>query len=69
MNYPFVFSSLPDDAEVTSIQVKCYGATESTTESARHADIELYCGDELKSTRQSFTSTSNGTITISDPGT
>ena len=69
MNYPFVFSSLPADAEITSVQVKCYGATESTSESARHADIELYCGDELKSTRQSFTSTSNGTITISDPGT
>lgn len=69
MNYPFVFSSLPNDAEITSVQVKCYGATESTTESARHADIELYSGNELKSTRQSFTSTSNGTITISDPGT
>ena len=69
MNYPFVFSSLPADAEITSVQVKCYGATESTSESARHADLELYSGDELKSTRQSFTSTSNGTITISDPGT
>ena len=68
MNYPFVFSNLPEDAEVTSISVKCYGATESTSETARHADIELYCGNELKSTLQSFTSTSNGTITISDPG-
>lgn len=68
MNYPFVFSNLPEDAEVTSVSVKCYGATESTSESASHADIELYCGDELKSTLQRFTSTSNGTITISDPG-
>lgn len=68
MNYPFVFSNLPQDAEVTSVSVKCYGATESTSETARHADIELYCGNELKSTLQSFTSTSNGTITISDPG-
>lgn len=68
MNYPFVFSNLPQDAEVTSVSVKCYGATESTSETARHADIELYCGNELKSTLQSFTSTSNGTITINNPG-
>lgn len=68
MNYPFVFSSLPSDAEITAVEVKCYGAAESTSESARHADIELYCGNELKSVRQSFTSTSNGTITISSPG-
>lgn len=68
MNYPFVFSDLPEDAEITSVQVKCYGAAESTSETARHADVELYCGNELKSVRQSFTSTSNGTITISSPG-
>lgn len=69
MNYPFDFSSLPADAEVTSIEVKCYGATESTTETARHADIALYSGNELKSVSQSFTSTSNSTITINNPGT
>lgn len=69
MNYPFDFSGLPNDAEVTAVEVKCYGATESTSDSARHADVELYCGSELKSTRQSFTSTSNQTITINDPGT
>lgn len=68
MNYPFDFSALPNDAEVTAVEVKCYGATESTSESARHADIELYCGNELKSVLQSFTSTQNGTITISNPG-
>ncbi len=68
MNYPFNFSSLPEDAEITSIEVKCYGAAESISETARHADIELYCGNELKSTLQSFTSTSNSTITINNPG-
>ena len=68
MNYPFDFSNLPLDAEVTSIEVKCYGAIESTSQSASHADIELYCGDELKSVSQKFTSTQNGTITISNPG-
>ena len=68
MNYPFDFSDLPNDAEVTSVEVKCYGATESTTETARHADVSLWCGNEQKGTTQSFTSTSNSTITINDPG-
>lgn len=68
MNYPFSFSSLPDDAEVTAVEVKCYGAAESTSESARHADVSLWCGNEQKGTTQQFTSTSNTTMTISDPG-
>lgn len=68
MNYPFDFSSLPDDAEVTAVEVKCYGAAESTSESARHADVSLWCGNEQKGTTQQFTSTSNSTMTISDPG-
>ena len=68
MNYPFDFSGLPNDAEVTAVEVKCYGAAESTTETARHADISLWCGSTQKGTTQSFTSTSNSTITINDPG-
>ena len=68
MNYPFDFSSLPSDAEITAVEVKCYGAAESTTETARHADISLWCGSTQKGTTQSFTSTSNSTITINDPG-
>ena len=69
MNYPFDFSSLPSDAEITAVEVKCYGATESTSETARHADVSLWCGNTQKGTTQAFTSTSNSTITISDPGT
>jgi len=68
MNYPFDFSSLPVDAEVTSVEVKAYGATESTSETARHADVSLWCGDEQKGTTQQFSSTSNSTMTLSDPG-
>lgn len=68
MNYPFDFSNLPDDAEVTAVEVKCYGAAESTSETARHADVSLWCGNEQKGTTQQFTSTSNTTMTISDPG-
>ena len=68
MNYPFDFSSLPADAEVTAVEVKCYGAAESTTETARHADVSLWCGNEQKGTTQQFSSTSNTTMTINDPG-
>lgn len=68
MNYPFDFSSLPADAEVTAVEVKAYGAAESTSESARHADVSLWCGSEQKGTTQQFSSTSNTTMTISDPG-
>ena len=68
MNYPFDFSSLPADAEVTAVEVKCYGAAESTTETARHADVSLWCGNEQKGATQQFSNTSNGTMTINDPG-
>lgn len=69
MNYPFDFSSLPADAEVTAVEVKAYGAAESTSETARHADVSLWCGNTQKGTTQAFSSTSNSTMTISDPGT
>ena len=68
MNYPFDFSSLPSDAEVTAVEVKVYGAAESTSETARHADVSLWCGNTQKGTTQQFSSTSNTTMTISDPG-
>lgn len=68
MNYPFDFSGLPSDAEVTAVEVKCYGAAESTSETARHADVSLWCGNEQKGTTQAFSSTSNTTMTIDDPG-
>ena len=68
MNYPFSFSNLPADAEITAVEVKCYGAIEDTSQSASHADISLWCGNTQKGTMQQFTSTSNSTITINDPG-
>ena len=68
--YTFDFSSIPADAMIDSIEVKCYGACESTTHDSTHkANITLYSGNTLKSTEQYFTSTSNATITISSPGT
>ena len=68
--YTFSFSSIPNNAIIDDITVQCYGACESTTHDSTHkANITLYTGNTLKSTEQYFTSTSNQTITISNPGT
>ncbi len=68
-DFVFDFSSIPAGSTINSVQVKCYGATESTTESTAHSDIVLYSGTTQKSTSQKFTSTTNSIITISSPGT
>lgn len=68
--YTFDFSEIPSNATVTDVEVKCYGACESTTHDSTHkANITLYSGSTLKSTEQYFTSTSNSIITIDNPGT
>lgn len=68
-NYSFDFSAIPENAEIVSMTVQCYGACENTTYDATHrADISLYCGEEQKGTTQNFTSTSNSVITLSDIG-
>lgn len=70
IGYTFDFSSIPAGATINSITVKCYGARENATVDSTHvAHIGLYCNGVLKSTQQNFTSTSNGSITISNPGT
>ena len=70
MNYPFDFSEIPVGATITSVQVRVYGARENATIDSSHvAKIGLYSGSTLKSTEQEFTNTSNGAITISNPGT
>ena len=67
--YSFDFSMIPNSATITNVTVKCYGAVEDSSQSTSHADITLYSGSTSKSTSQSFTSTSNSIITISNPGT
>lgn len=69
MVYPFDFSEIPINATITSVSVKCYGATESTTETARHADVSVWSGNTQKGTTQAFSSTSNSTMTLSNVGT
>lgn len=69
MIYPFDFSDIPINATITSVQVKCYGAIENTSQTASHADISLWCGNTQKGATQQFTSTSNSSITLSNVGT
>lgn len=68
-DFVFDFSSIPANATITSVQVKCYGAVEDSSESTSHSDITLYSGSTQKGTTQSFTSSTNRIITISSPGT
>lgn len=68
INFTFDFSSIPSDAIITDVSVKCYGAKESG-DNYDYAKIGLYSGDVLKSTEQEFSSSSNQIITISNPGT
>lgn len=69
--YSFDFSSIPSNATITSIEVKCYGAKEEagTSDSQHVAKIGLYSNNTLKSTEQEFTSYTNQLITINNPGT
>ena len=69
--YSFDFSSIPSNATITSMEVKCYGAKEEAgTSGSQHvAKIGLYSNNTLKSTEQEFTSYTNQLITINNPGT
>ena len=68
--YSFDFSDIPSGVTIDSVEVRCYGHRESSTTSSTYvAKIGLYSGSTLKSTEQEFTSTSNQTITINNPGT
>ena len=68
-DFVFDFSEIPENAIINSVQVKCYGAIEDTSQTTSHADITLFSGSTQKGTRQSFTSSTNSIITISNVGT
>ena len=68
--FDFDFSSIPDNATITNVEVKCYGAKENVTTSATYlSKIGLYAGTTLKSTEQEFNATSPYVMTINNPGT
>lgn len=70
INYHFDFSDIPTGATINSVSVKVYGARENATVDSTHvARFQCYSGDTAKGTIQNFTSTSNGSVTVTDPGT
>jgi len=70
INYEFDFSEIPAGATITAMSVKVYGARENATVDSTHvARFQCYAGNVAKGTIQSFTSTSNGSVTVTDPGT
>lgn len=70
INYTFDFSDIPTTATISSVSVKVYGARENATVDSSHvARFQCYSGSTAKGTIQDFTSTSNGSVTVSDVGT
>lgn len=67
--FSFDFSDIPAGASVNSVEVRCYGARESSTVDSTHmAQIALYSGTTQKGSSQNFTSTSNSIVTLPDVG-
>lgn len=70
INYEFDFSEIPETATIQSVSVEVYGARENATVDSTHvARFQCYSGNTAKGTIQNFTSTSNGSVTVSDVGT
>lgn len=70
INYTFDFSMIPTSSTINSVSVKVYGARENSTVDTTHvARFQCYSGSTAKGTIQNFTSTSNGSVTVSDVGT
>lgn len=59
-DYTFDFSSIPSNATIEEVNIRCYGHAESTTVDSTHVSkVGLYVGSTLKSDEVSYTSTSN----------
>lgn len=70
VDYTFDFSTIPSNAVIEDVQVRCYGHRESSTIDSTHvSSVALYSGSTAKGESEDFTSTSNSIITIEDPGT
>lgn len=70
INYEFDFSEIPETATIQSVSVQVYGARENATVDSTHvARFQCYSGNTAKGTIQNFTSTSNGSVSVSDVGT
>ena len=68
--YTFDFSSIPSNATIEEIAVRCYGHRESSTIDSSHvSNVALYYGNTMKGEDVDFPSTSNSMITIDNTGT
>lgn len=69
-SYSFDFSSIPSNATIESIEVRCYGHRESSTIDSSHvSQCTLYSGSTAVSEEVDFPSTSNSTITLEPTST
>ena len=68
--YSFNFSSIPSNATIEEITVRCYGHRESSTIDSSHvSNVALYYGSTMKGEDVDFPSTSNSLVTIENTGT
>ena len=63
--YSFDFSSIPSNATIENIEVRCYGHRESSTIDSTHvSQCALYANDSVVSEKVDFPSTSSSIITL-----
>lgn len=68
--YSFDFSSIPNDATIENIEVRCYGHRESDTIDSSHVSkCVLYSSNTAISEEVDFPTTNNSLITIEPTGT
>ena len=68
--YTFDFSSIPSNATIEELAVRCYGHRESSTIDSSHiSNVALYYGSTMKGEDVDFPSTSNSLVTIENTGT
>lgn len=68
--YTFDFSSIPSNATIEEIAVRCYGHRENSTIDSSHvSNVALYYGSTMKGEDVDFPSTSNSLVTIENTGT
>ena len=67
--YTFDFSSIPSNATIEEIAVRCYGHRENNSIDSSHvSNVALYYGSTMKGEDVDFPSTSNSLLTIENTG-
>lgn len=70
VTYGFDFSSVPSNAEITSVRCRVSGHAESSSNSNEHCDCQVYKGSAAAGTQKSFksTGTTNTVLDLNDLG-